>query len=237
MQIAICDNNSDERKKIITLLQQYFFDKSFRYEFIQYENGITLIDDFEDGIFFDIVVLDIYMNDLLGINVAKKLRSLRYNGDIIFITASSEFAIDSYDVQAIGYLLKPFDFRKLYIIMDRFIKYFNTNTYRVQKYSKIVNIPYNEILYIESDNSKCILHRSDGTTYKVYKRLNTIQDELSDKRFLRCHQSYLVNMNYIEQVDKSFILTTGDIVHIRQRTLKAIRQNYIDYISFKNKKL
>ena len=67
----------------------------------------------------------------------------------------------------------------------------------------------------------------------VYKRLSEIEHELQDGRFLRCHQSYLVNMDFIQLTDKQFVLTTGDTVLIRQRDLKAIRQCYLDYVSGK----
>ena len=74
---------------------------------------------------------------------------------------------------------------------------------------------------------------SNNVEYVIYKRLGDIESELNDKRFLRCHQSYLVNMNYIKNVDKHFELTNGEIVCIRQRSLKAIRQEYLDYLNSK----
>jgi DNA-binding LytR/AlgR family response regulator len=170
----------------------------------------------------------------VGITTAKKLRNLNYTGGIIFTADSTQFAVDSYDVQALGYLLKPLNTDKFEMTMDRFVKDFTTNKYTVQNHSKFINIPYNEILYIESDNSKCILHKTDSEYYTIYKKhLNVIQNELNDRRFLRCHQSYLVNMDYIASGDKSFVLTNGDIVCIRQRNLKAIKDTYLEYISFK----
>ena len=118
--------------------------------------------------------------------------------------------------------------------MDRLTHDFDISAYQVQQWNRLILIPYNDIQYVESSNSKCILHSKGGATYNIYKRLDTIEQELNDPRFLRSHQSFLVNMDYIRQADKHFELLTGDIVSIRQRDLKAIRQQYLDYIEKKS---
>ena len=230
MRIAVCDDSSLDRDLFVALLPHYFVNKPISNEIIQYENGVDLLHDVEDDMWFDIVFLDIYMNDLLGIDVAHKLRSLGYRGHIIFLTATADFAVDSYEVEALGYLLKPQSFEKLSQVMDRAIRAMTTNTYLVKNHSKIIRVPYHEILYAESMNSKCIMHCCNDQSYVIYKRLTTIEHELNDKRFLRCHQSYLVNMDHIHQVDSQFTLVTGDTVAIRQRDLKSIRQAVLHYL-------
>ena len=230
MRIAVCDDSSLDRDLFVALLHHYFVNKPISKEIIQYENGVDLLHDVEDDMWFDIVFLDIYMNDLLGIDVAHKLRSLGYRGHIIFLTATADFAVDSYEVEALGYLLKPQSFEKLSQVMDRAIRTMTTNTYLVKNHSKIIRVPYHEILYAESMNSKCIMHCCNDQSYVIYKRLTTIEHELNDKRFLRCHQSYLVNMDHIHQVDSQFTLVTGDTVAIRQRDLKSIRQAVLHYL-------
>ena len=230
MRIAICDDSSIDRELVVALLHHYFVNKPISNEIIQYEKGVDLLHDFEDDMWFDIIFLDIYMNDLLGIDVAHKLRSLGYRGHIIFFTATADFAVDSYEVEALGYLLKPQSFEKLSQVMDRATREMTANTYQVKKHSKIIRVPYHEVLYVESMNSKCIMHCRNGQSYVIYKRLTDIEHELNDERFLRCHQSYLVNMDYIHQVDSQFTLVTGDTVAIRQRDLKAIRQTVLDYL-------
>ena len=230
MRIAVCDDSRIDRELFVAVLHHYFVNKPISNEIIQYENGMDLLHDVEDDMWFDIIFLDIYMNDLLGIDVAHKLRSLGYRGHIIFLTATADFAVDSYEVEALGYLLKPQSFEKLSQVMDRATREMTTNTYQVKKHSKIIRVPYHEILYVESMNSKCIMHCCDDQSYVIYKRLTNIEHELNDERFLRCHQSYLVNMDYIQQVDSQFTLVTGDVVAIRQRDLKAIRQTALDYL-------
>ena len=118
--------------------------------------------------------------------------------------------------------------------MDKITKKYDTGIYRIKQRSNIVTVRFDDILYIESSNSRCILHNDNNTSYIIYKRLNDIETELNDKRFLRCHQSYLVNMDYIKNADKQFELINGEIVCIRQRNLKAIKQEYLNYLNSKN---
>ena len=173
------------------------------------------------------------MSDELGIDIARKLRDINYKGDIVFLTATSDFAVDSYEVEAKGYLLKPHNYEKISNIMNRITQNIGIRAYNIRQRNGFVRIPYNDILFVESNNSKCIMHILDGEGYVIYKRLNEIEDELNDSRFLRCHQSYLVNMNYIQKADRQFELINGDVVFIRQRNLKAIKQEYFDYIGNK----
>lgn len=229
MRIAICDDSPFDRELIRDLLRRYFSGVQSRPDLVFYDSGINLVYDLQEGGWFDAVLLDIYMNDHLGIDIARQLRQEGFRGEIVFLTASPDFAVDSYDVTAAGYLLKPISYEKLVRVMDRITRGLDEGTYAVRQRSRVIRVPLGEILFVESSNSKCILHRSDGTDYTIYKRLDEIQAGLNDPRFLRCHQSYLVNMDHVQQVDKQFILSSGDAVLIRQRDLKSIRQAYLTY--------
>lgn len=229
MNIAVCDDNFLDRELIIDLLEYYFSNKSITYSIDQYENATNLLYEIEDGHPYDIIFLDIFMNNLLGIEAAQKLRKLKFNGEIIFLTASSDFAVDSYDVRAGGYILKPLSYEKLKKAINRVTHNLGASSYRIRHRSNFLLIPYNEITYIESNNSKCILHRNNGEDYNIYKKLGEIEEELNNSRFLRSHQSYLVNMDYIIEVGTQFKLSTGDSVLIRQRQLREIRSIYLEY--------
>lgn len=233
IRIAICDDSTMDREIIASLLGQYFEDKSIVYQMDPFENGMDMIHEIVDGQIYDIVFLDIYMDKMLGIDVARKLRSIDFSGEIIFLTATSEFAVDSYDVEAGGYLLKPHSYEKLSTVMNRVLENFDINTYQIKSRNRVARIPYNEILYVESSNTKCIFHCQNDKKYTVYKKLGKIEEELNDPRFLRCHQSYLVNMSCIQHVDSHFTLFTGDTVMIRQRSLREIRSKYLSYIDHK----
>ncbi len=231
MRIAICDDNQIDRDIIKDFLHTYLTEKSIPNTMTEYENGMNLICDIEEGYYYDLVFLDIFMDHILGMDIARRLRSVGYTGKIIFLTSTAEFAVDSYEVEASGYLLKPHDYEKLRSLLDRLIDRTNIGQFQVSVRNTIYSIPFGEIVYVESRNNVCILHRSDGREYTIYKKLSEVGSQLNDSRFLRCHQSYLVNMSYIAKADKQFELTTGDVVLIRQRNQKEIRRAYQEFAS------
>ena len=234
MRIAICEDNEIHRDILEHMLNRYFSERPIPFELVPYQYGMNFLYDMEEGAYFDMAFLDIYMEDSMGNQIAHKLRAMGYQGEIVFLTASSDFAIEGYDVDASGYLLKPLDYGKLEMVMDRITRNIAPSTYQIRHRTTVTKLAYHEILYIESNNSKCILHTESGGAYTVYKTLNTIEKELGDRRFLRCHQSFLVNMDHIKQIGKQFLLSNGDYVLIRQRSVKAVRQAYIDYIASKS---
>ena len=234
MRIAVCEDNEIHRDIMEHLLNRYSSERSIPFEFVPYEYGINFLCDMEEGAYFDTVFLDIYMEDTMGNEIAHQLRAMGYQGEIVFLTASPDFAIESYDVDASGYLLKPLDYEKLKMVMDRITRNIAPSAYQIRQRTTVTKVVYHEILYIESSNSKCILHTESGGAYTIYKTLNTIEKELGDRRFLRCHQSFLVNMDHIKQIEKQFLLSNGDVVPIRQRGVKLVRQAYMDYIASKS---
>lgn len=230
MQIAICDENCEETEEILYCLQKYFFDKSISFEISCYSRSSDLLYEIEDGKNFDIIFTEINLHSKNGINTAKILRSLNYSGEIILTAKNRDFAIDGYDVNACGYVLMPLCREKLFDAMDRAVQKFGEDVYFIKHRGDLIAIPVNNILFIESNNTKCIIHGKNGEKHTVYTQLRKIESELNDSRFLRCHQSYLVNMNHICKADKCFELINGEKILIRQRNLKEIRSNYLKYI-------
>lgn len=230
MRIAVCDDCSLDRELICDMLKRYFADRSIELSIQTYLCGINLMYDIEEGTCFDIVFLDIFMDNVLGIDAAKRLREVGFSGEIVFLTSSERFAVDSYEVGASGYLLKPLDYDRLAGFMDKMTQGIEGSTLQVKFRNSVTRVPFNKILYIESSNAKCTVCLSDGNKYTVYKKLGDIEKELDDPRFLRCHQSYLVNMEHVRHMDTRFILDSGDAVLIRQHSLREIREQYLKFL-------
>lgn len=234
MRLAVCEDNQLHREIFLFMLNRYATEKSMSFEISPYRNGMNFIYDMEEGAYFDIVFLDIYMEDILGIDIARQLRTTGYRGSIIFLTASPDFALESYDVHADSYLLKPLSYAKLESVLDGMMREVRPCIYQVCQRSSVTNLTLHEILYVESQNSKCIIHTVSGENYTAYKPLNTIEKELHDARFYRCHQSFLANLDYVRTLDKEFLLTNGETIPIRQRGVKAVREAFLAYVASKN---
>lgn len=229
MRLAICDDNALERDLLHTLLKKYFSEISVRCEFTLYDRGTTLYYDVTENIEYDIIFLDLFMGDSFGMRIAQKLRELPYCGKIIFCTASADYALESYSVYASGYILKPYCFQDIRRTLDHFMPEYQYNCYQIKQKSKIVYVPLNEIMYVESNNTKCILHRTENREYNIYKKLGQIEEELNDPQFLRCHQSDLVNMNHVREANNVLLLQNGEEVLIRIKSKKEIQKKILEY--------
>ena len=200
LRVAICDDSALERDILADFLSHYCNAHAIDYSCKMYDSGEPLYYELGDGGWFDIILLDILMDPPLGIDVARRLREIGYKGTIVFCTAALDFAPDSFEVGASGYLLKPYTPETFERTMHRVLSDIVENTYAIKNRSQVLHIPREEI-----------------------------EQELTAPCFLRCHQSFLVNMNYVKAVDKDFTLTNDDVVLIRKKNLKELRQIYFDY--------
>lgn len=213
MTIAICDDSAIDCLLSKFLISEYFKKHRKTCDIVTYETGAKLISDFEDGAVFDIVFMDIYVGEELGIDIAGRLRNEGYDNLLIFSTITPEYAIASYSVKANGYILKPFSTERIESVLDRVLEHYVKDYIRIKVRNSYVNIMYSDIIYIEScNNRRDVIH---------------IADEKS--RFLRCHRSYIVNMDHITAVDEQFRLDNGDSALIRSRSRAQIKKTYLAY--------
>ena len=230
--IIICDDVEMERQMLHELLLLYFEETKDDVTILEYESGESLIADVEEGYAeADLLFLDIYMKEMNGMEVARKLRETNHNGPIVFLTASPDFAIESYEVQASGYILKPFDVEKIKELTARLLN--REQKRRVEiKSRRQYRYPYtDEILYAESAGHTIMLHLLNGSEIATQEKLSDLEEKIGEKRFLRCHQSYLVNMDYISDAEEGFVLKDGTSIPVRVRGRKEILDSYHEYFT------
>lgn len=177
MTIAICDDSVIDCLLSKFLISEYFKKRKMTCSIITYETGAKLLSDFENGTVFDIVFMDIYVGDELGIDVAGKLRNEGYDNLLIFSTITPEYAIASYSVKANGYILKPFSSERIESVLDRVLEHYVRDYIRIKVRNSYVNIMYSDIIYIESRNNRCILHTVDEE-YPLYMKLDDIEQQM-----------------------------------------------------------
>lgn len=228
--IVVCDDVEIERLLLKEILCQYFEEINEEVSIVEYDSGETLIADVEEGyVAMNLLFLDIYMKKLNGMETARKLRQIQCKVPIIFLTASPDYAIESYEVQASGYLLKSFSEEKLMKLLNRILKTDMKRRVAIKNRRQYRYPCTDDIMYIDSDKHNVTLHLSDGSEIITVDKLGEIEKRINEKRFLRCHQSYLVNMDYIKDVEDDFIMEDGTLVPIRVRGRKEILDTYYDY--------
>ncbi len=234
MNVAVCDENSKDSECLIDMLKKYFFERELPVNIFGFGSGEDLLYEVKGGLSFDLVFLSVEHNSSVGIEFAYLLRAVNYRRELILVSSSVDFAVDGYEVGAAGYLPKPCEvliFRK---VMERISGKFRIDTYPIKHRNSIVRLPLSEIIYVESNNSKCTVHTSSGDNYTLYKHLNVIENELSDKCFLRCHRSFIVNMNCVAAVDDDFVMKSGERILIRKKSRKEIKDIFWNFLSQKN---
>ena len=159
-----------------------------------------------------------------GIEAARQLKDGPNPPIIIFTTKSTEHCLASYNLGIEGYILKPIreeDFEKVFtrLLLPIFP---SPHTLNVYSNRLLYHIPVSEIFYIESIGRKCMIHTS-RKTYETNMALNHIESTLNDNSFIRCYRSYLVNMNYIQDIlDTEIQLTNDDCIPLTLRKRSQI---------------
>lgn len=231
MNIAVCDENPEDREGLIALVRKYFCERNLFVNVFVFYSGTELICEVEDGASFDVIFLSVERNGEVGIDTAYSLRMSGFRRELVLVSSTADFAIDGYEVGAAGYLPKPCSAVMFGKIMDRISGNFSVDTYLIKHRRSIIKVPLNEIIYVESNNSKCTVHTSRGDNYTLYKHLDDIESELGDRRFLRCHRSFIVNMNCVAAVDNDFVLDSGERILIRQKSRREIKDIFWEFVS------
>lgn len=229
-KIAICEDNKLDRNLLKLIIQTYFENNEEEYSILEYSSGESLIADVEEGyIQVELFFLDIVMAGIDGIETARKLRNMNCKAPIVFLTAHRDYAVESYDVHASGYLLKPYDTYKITQLLDEILHKNIERRIAVKVKRQYRYIAIDDIMYIESDKHVLLIHLKNGKIIQTTEKLNDLEKTINQKRFIRCHQSYLVNMDYIKDVSTDFLLTNDAKVPIRVRGKKEIIDIYYNY--------
>lgn len=230
-RIAICDDCRQDQEKLRRMIHQTLRDKPVcPYQIVVMESGeklLSLVMDAPD--YFDLIFLDIYMAGMNGMEAAKKLRELGCRSALIFLTTSPDFALESYDVEAAGYLLKPPAPEAVEKALNKHMEEKPRKKIRVLAGREKRYLYQNDILYAESRNHDIIICLSSGERLQVREKLSDFEAELADKRFLRCHKSFLINMDAVKDVKEGFVLKNGETIPIRARDKAAIAEAYYQY--------
>lgn len=232
MRIAICDDNKLEIELFRERVEGFLKRKGdYRFQITEYSKGNPLIYDVEEGMWFDVIVLDMILENENGLEVAHRLRDVGYNGNIIFWTADEKHFREAFDVGAVQYAIKGKEYGRMYAAIDEILSHLRDKVLTVKCRGELFRIEYGDIEYIESRAKACHIFTIGNHCYVTTCKLNDLEEELCDKRFLRCHQSFLVNMDHIQSVNDNFIMDSGDIVQIRRRNHNEIKEIYENYIN------
>lgn len=226
--ISVCDDENEQIMLLRRLLMNWAADKPFAVDIKEYDSAESFLFDYADRP-CDLLLLDIEMKALGGMELARKLRS---NGDmlpIIFITGYDEYISEGYDVEALHYLLKPLDEQRFFNVLDKYIGRHSSNSEEIlaETDEQTLHISADNIIYIEAFGRKTELHLRDDSVIKCNMNIGSFQG-LST--FVCCHRSYLVNLRYVRSIGRSVLrLDSGVEIPISRRLYNDVNQKFIEY--------
>ncbi len=235
IHIAICDDSKQERQILAALFKRYQELHATPLQIHIFQNGFSLLDAIDQGKRFDITILDILMPGENGIEIARNIRASGTDTEIIFLTSSPEYAVDSYEVKAQNYLLKPVTEEKFFASIDSILAELDEKDtasfiiYTTEKqYSRI---RVSSLVYGEVTHRTITLHLADQTMISAVMTFTEFQDILKAyPDFTYPHRSYAVNMNYIQYVTKSdIILTDGQKIPLSRNNYTKISEQFLNF--------
>lgn len=228
MRIAVCDDEQVYGEQVKKMLNGIFKDWDACVDV--FSDPMVLIEAaFHKA--YRLVILDIEMPGMNGLETARKLRSIEENVDIVFLTSHIEYALDGYETRALRYLLKPVHPAGLSEIISYIQKQDNLKRHILIKHDGYAaNILLSDITYMEADNQNVAIHTGKEVYTNRYN-LSDYETELAEFGFFRIHRSYLLNLSYLKITDRRDAwLTTGErlpVSRMKQKQLKDALYHYV----------
>jgi DNA-binding LytR/AlgR family response regulator len=233
LKISVCDDDSQELERISSFLDTYKRESKVPLTYKTFQSATELISSISSGN-YDILLLDILMPGINGMQAAHEIRVFDAGVKIVFLTSSPEFAVESYAVKAYDYILKPVSKDKLFSILDAVIaeelKPLEGLTVKTQ--SGMARILFSRLAFVEIMNKKLYFHLADGSVREVSASLASFEEELLARaEFVKVHRSYIVNLWQVGELgSKELITHAGKTVPISRLLYGKVREAYMRHL-------
>lgn len=235
LKMAVCDDNRNDRENLKSILQNYYFANDIELSVDLYASGNELLDYYKKSEDYQIILLDIEMPDTSGIEIAETIRStIDKHAIIVFISNYPQYMQDSFRVHPFYYIMKPFEPKDIFDLMDNIVKEIESSRIIYSLISTErgdVTVNIRDILFIEASDS-----RNNTLTFHfpdyVLTTKGTIahwQEQLQGYNFYQCYRSVLVNLLHIHYFDKgNIILDNGKAVPVSRKKEKELKTLFLN---------
>ncbi len=228
MKIALCDDEKFWVDELHRLLNEYYSARRTDYYITTFSSGNELLKNSDK---YDVIFMDYRMGELDGIETARKIREQNNGCVIIFVSSYPDVAIDTFEVNAFRFLVKPIDKEKLFMSLDDFRKQTENDDFIVLKSrngERIIRA--SEIVFCEAAYKHTLLHMSNEVIESA-KNIKEIQKQMTKDIFFRCHKAYIVSFPHIKSFDNNcIIMDNGEQAFISRNNLAAFKTAFQEYI-------
>ncbi len=229
-KIAVCDDEAEQAEYLAALAGDWAECRGNRVCIRPFYSAEEFLFHYEEEKDCDILLLDIEMRGINGVELAKRLREENDALQIIFITGYPDFIADGYEVGALHYLLKPVSGEKLNQVLDRAEKNLGRKGRAVflRTAKEVRRIPVDSIVYVEVFSHKLMVH----TLHDAYETKLSItgMEEMLGEGFVRCHRSYLAGISFIDHITKNTVVfDDGRTIPLARNAYEGVNQAFIAY--------
>lgn len=229
MKIAIVDDEASQRDILKSYLDRFSLENEIPLEVESFDNPEAFLCSFDDN--YSLLLLDIEMPEMTGLELAKKIREKGSNVGIIFVTVMAQYAINGYEVNALDFMVKPVNYFPFSVKLLKVIR--TTPGKRnliVRSEGETIILEEREIAYIEGSNQYVIFHMKGKKTVKVKTTLKETEEKISHTKFARCNNSFIVNLDYANKVSGNDLYIGNEILPIsrskKKEFLEKINRNF-----------
>lgn len=239
LNIAICDDQSYEIDGIISKLNSYMLNHTYlEYYVHSYSSAEALLSDYDTGTLFDIILLDIYMEEKSGIEAANYLRSKNFSGQIIFLTSSTAHALEAYQVNAVQYLLKPIIHSTFALAMDQALVFLQASMPKsilIRSGGSDHIITVEKISYVQTNGHYQEIHLANGQMLAFRSTVTALYEQLDASYFMLVGKSYIINFHFVKKIHVSAItMLDGTELFPPRGSFQKIREQYFAFYQCNN---
>lgn len=224
LKIGICDDDAKQRKQIENWIEKELFQYT-ELEIIQFSSGEEIVAAIDNNNFdVQLLVLDIHMKQINGIDTAAYVRRMRLDIDIIFITVSQKHVYDGYAHKAYAYLIKPVEELSFRKILHQYVtEWMEAAEYlELNSHGELKRINLKNVCYVTSDIRMIEVHMQDRIE-RYYGKLDEVDKQIGSSGFIRCHKSYLVNAKLIESKAREYLIIQGERIPVSRYYYQKLR--------------
>lgn len=231
MRIAIIDDEIAQQDILEKYLREWAEAKKLFIEISRFEKAESFWFIWEEDKEYDLLLLDIEMGDMNGLELARKIRAEDEQLPIMFITGYDEYMQYGYDVAALHYLIKPVNKEKFFMVLDKLCeKKGQADKVLISTSEGPKSLAADRIMYAEARGHQCILYTTSEPII-MKDSIGAFERIVSDKSsFIKCHRAYIVNLQYVSMVLKAdIVLDNDEKIPVSRNRLKRAQEAFIKY--------